>query len=149
MPSSPSSPVYPHVSENPWHACTILEKETINNTDRWKDDMRAQRLSPVWLCDPMDCGPPGSSVHGILQARRLEWAAISSSKGSSWPRDQTWISCIAGRFWAVWEAETERERDMLNMLGLLDVLDMEDQGPQTHWMRDCILTRSLSDSHTD
>ena len=37
------------------------------------------------LCDPMDCSPPGSSVHGILQARMLEWAAVSSSKGSSEP----------------------------------------------------------------
>ena len=43
----------------------------------------------------MDCSPPGSSVHGILQVRILEWVAIPSSKGSSWPRDRTWISCIA------------------------------------------------------
>ena len=50
------------------------------------------------LCDPMDCSPPGSSVHGILQARTLEWVAISFSRGSSWPRDWTWVSCIAGRF---------------------------------------------------
>ena len=41
------------------------------------------------LYDPMDCGPPGSSVHGILQARILEWVAISFSRGSSRPRDQT------------------------------------------------------------
>ena len=39
------------------------------------------------LCDPRDCNPPGSSVHGILQARMLEWVAISSSRGSSQPRD--------------------------------------------------------------
>ena len=53
------------------------------------------------FCDPMDCSPPGSSVHGIFQARILEWVAISSSRGSSQPRDQTHISCvscIAGRF---------------------------------------------------
>ena len=41
------------------------------------------------LCDPMDCNRPGSSVHGILQARILEWVAISFSRGSSQPRDQT------------------------------------------------------------
>ena len=41
------------------------------------------------LCDPMDCSPRGSSVHGVLQARTLEWAAISSSRASSWPRDPT------------------------------------------------------------
>ena len=46
------------------------------------------------LCNPLDCGPPGSSVYGILQARILEWVAISFSRGSSWPRDQTPISCI-------------------------------------------------------
>ena len=50
------------------------------------------------LCNPMDCSPPGSSVHGILQARILEWVAMPSSRGSSGPRDQTWISCTAGRF---------------------------------------------------
>ena len=46
------------------------------------------------LCDPMDCSPPGSSVHGILQARTLEWVAISISRGSSQPRDPTQVSCI-------------------------------------------------------
>ena len=46
------------------------------------------------LCDPMDCSPPGSSVHGISQARILEWIVISFSRGSSQPRDQTLISCI-------------------------------------------------------
>ena len=49
------------------------------------------------LCNPMDCSPPGYSVHLILQARILEWVAISFSRGSSWPRDQTWVSRIAGR----------------------------------------------------
>ena len=49
----------------------------------------------VQLCDPMDCSPPGSSVHGILQARILEWVAISFSRGSSWPSDQTLVSYVA------------------------------------------------------
>ena len=63
------------------------------------------RQSCPTLCDSMDCSPPGSFVHGILQARTLEWVAISSSRRSSW--DQTCISYIAGRFfthWATWEA---------------------------------------------
>ena len=59
-------------------------------------------LSRVQLfCDSMDCGPPGSCVHGISQARILEWVAISFSTGSSQPRDQTHVSCVscsAGRF---------------------------------------------------
>ena len=49
------------------------------------------------LCDPVDCSLPGSSLHGILQARILEWVAISFSRGSSQPRNQTWVSRIAGR----------------------------------------------------
>ena len=48
-------------------------------------------------CGPMDCRPPGPSVHGILQARILEWVAMPSSRGSSWPRDQTLVCCIVGR----------------------------------------------------
>ena len=55
----------------------------------------------------MDCSPPGSSVHRILQARRLEWVAMTSSRGSSRPRDWTCVSCT-GRWilyhWATWEA---------------------------------------------
>ena len=47
------------------------------------------------LCYPVDCSPPGSPVHGISQARILEWVAISSSRGSSWPRDRTHISCVS------------------------------------------------------
>ena len=50
--------------------------------------------SCLTLCDPMDCSPPGSSVHGILQARILEWVAMPSSRGSSKPRDQT-VSSVA------------------------------------------------------
>ena len=54
--------------------------------------------SCLTLCDPMDCSPPGSSVDGILQARILEWVAMPSSRGSSWPRDLNHVSCFAGKF---------------------------------------------------
>ena len=54
-------------------------------------------LCPI-LCDPMDCNPPGFSVHGVLSARIPEWVAISFSRGSVWPRDQTWVTFITGRF---------------------------------------------------
>ena len=53
------------------------------------------------LCNPMDCRPPGSSVHGILQAIILEWVAILFSSGSSRLRDQTQVSCTAGRFFTI------------------------------------------------
>ena len=54
------------------------------------------------LCDPMDCSPPGFSVHGILQTGILEWVAISFSRGSSWPKHQTRVSCVVGRFFTIW-----------------------------------------------
>ena len=55
------------------------------------------QLCPT-LCNPMDCSPPGSSVRGVSQARILAQVAISFSRGSFWPRNQTHICCIAGRF---------------------------------------------------
>ena len=67
-------------------------------------------LSQLTLFDSMDCSPPGSSVHGILQARILEWVAIHFSRWSSQSRDQTHISCIAGRSFTIWatrEAPTQ------------------------------------------
>ena len=64
-------------------------------SEKWK-------LSHVRLCDHVDCSPPGSTVHGILQARVLEWVAISFSRGSSRLRDQTQVSCIAGRLFDLW-----------------------------------------------
>ena len=61
-------------------------------------------VSQSWLtlCDPIDCCPPDSSVHGILQARILEWVAIPLSRESSRPRGWTWVSCIARRFFTIW-----------------------------------------------
>ena len=59
-----------------WYCCCLLSRS-------------------FWLYwDAMDCSPSGSYVHGISQARILEWVAIPSSRGSSWPRDQTCISCL-------------------------------------------------------
>ena len=58
--------------------------------------------SCLTLCNLVDWSPPGSSVHGILQARIPEWVAMSFSRGSSWPRDWTLVSCIAGKFFTVW-----------------------------------------------
>ena len=71
------------------------------------------QLCPT-LCDPMDCSLLGSSLHGILQARVLEWVAISFSRGSSRPRDWTWVSWIAGRHFNLWAT-----REALNNLSIL------------------------------
>ena len=57
----------------------------------WGFEVLTAQLCPT-LCYPMDCSPPGSSVHGTLQARILEWVATSLSRGSSWVRNQTYIS---------------------------------------------------------
>ena len=55
------------------------------------------------LCDPMDCSPPGSSVHGIFQAKIMGWVAILFSRGVSWPRDRIRVSRLF-TIWATWEA---------------------------------------------
>ena len=65
------------------------------------------QLCPA-LCNLMDCSLPGSSVHGIFQARILEWVAIPFSRASSQPRDWTQVSCIAGRFFTVWATRENR-----------------------------------------
>ena len=77
------------------------------NTFWWLVCVHAQLC--LTFCNPMDYSPPGSSVHGISQARILEWVDISFSRGSSRPRDRTWLSCT-GRWilyhWATREAPT-------------------------------------------
>ena len=60
------------------------------------------------LCDPIDCSLPGPSVHGILQARILEWLLCPSPGESPQPRDWTWVSCITGRFFIIWATREVR-----------------------------------------
>ena len=69
----------------------------------WAGLMRPQIILQLCLtfCDPMDCSLPGSSVHGILQARTLEWVVISAFWGSPKPRAQTHVSCIGRQFFIV------------------------------------------------
>ena len=81
----------------PWASRNFFYPFHIEKNSMWM-------LSHVQLCNPMDCGPPGCSVHGILLARILEWVAMPFSRGSSWPRDWTWVSCsscIADRFFTM------------------------------------------------
>ena len=75
----------------PWIGldCFVCEKEIVTQS--------------CWtLCDPVDCSPPGCSVHGILQASILEKVAIPFSRGSSRPWDQTWVFHIAGGSFTIW-----------------------------------------------
>ena len=79
----------------------ILEIQCTINVMHLKVKMWVALSCPT-TCDPLDCSLPGSSDHGILQARILEWVAMLSSRGSSWPRDRTRVSHIADRFFTVW-----------------------------------------------
>ena len=74
----------------------------------------AQSYLTLW--DPINCGPPGSSVHGILQARILEWVAMPFSRGSSQPRDRTHFSCIAGGFFTIWATREALEAQNYKVL---------------------------------
>ena len=81
-----------------WTAQGRETKQPSENRCEW----RKNPTSCLTLCDPMDYSPPGSSVHGILQPWIPEWVAVSFSRGSSWPRDSTRVSCLAGRFFTIW-----------------------------------------------
>ena len=102
-------------------------------------EMAPMTQSCLTLCDPMDCSLPGSSVHGIFQARVLEWGPISFSRRSSWPRNRTQVSCIVGRRFTVWAT---RELLPINLVRLI------------HWItgRHEFLEEILTDAgdrHTD
>ena len=77
--------------------CSTSYQQIPARMHQWKKVKALVAQSCPTLCDSMDCSPPGSSVHGILQARILEWAAIPFSRRSSPPRDQTPVSCIGRR----------------------------------------------------
>ena len=88
----------------------ISHSEVNSFTLKWKERKKESEVaqSCPTLCNPVDCSPEGSSVHGILQARILEWVAISFSRGSSRLRVWTQVSCIAGicfNLWATREAK--------------------------------------------
>ena len=87
---------------NVYGVLSVVEIQSFEIIQRWKWKVLVAQ-SCLTLCDPMDCSPPGSSVHGILQARILKWGAIPFSRRSSQTRDWTWVSHIAGRFFSVWE----------------------------------------------
>ena len=90
-----------------WH--TDVEDETkMSGAMGWLticQKVKVKLLSHVWLCDPMDCNLPGSSVHRILQTRILEWVAISFSRGFSQSRDRTRATRIEGRRLTVTQGE--------------------------------------------
>ena len=70
-------------------------------------------------CDSMDCNPPGSSVHGISQAKKLDWVTMLSSRGSSWPRDWTHVSCGSWTAGAFFTAEPPGSLSTQKMLVII------------------------------
>ena len=82
------------------------------------------QLCPT-LCDPMDCSPPGSSVHGTSQARVLEWVAMPFSRRSFPPRDWTWVSYFADRFCTIWAS---MEAPWINKHKLIQNIEVESSG---------------------
>ena len=90
--TTPTQP-WPEIWKCSWFFFSFMENEV-----KWSE---VAQSCPT-LCDLTDCGLPVSFLHGILQARVLEWVAISFSRGSSLPRDQTRVSSIAGRRFTLW-----------------------------------------------
>ena len=74
--------------------------------------------SCLTFCEPLDFSLPSSSVYGILQARIMDWATIPFFRASSWSRDQTQVSCIAGRFFSVWEESDQGSSSNYENLGI-------------------------------
>ena len=99
--------------------------------------------SCLTLCNPMDCSLPG--VHGILQARILEWVAISFSMGSSQPRDWTWVSHIGGRRFYLW---TTREVHLFQISHVFLCLNFFVDMFLSSWISlSCLISRSYSNSY--
>ena len=129
----------------------IIYKESLEINNRKIKNINTVKVSGaqscLTLCDPMNCSPPGSSVQRISQARILEWVAISFSRGSSWTRDQTQVSFMAGWFFTVWATilfilrlERTPETHSLYMFlpiltgGSMPKMDTLDKGWFTLWM---------------
>ena len=79
-----------------------MSLEYCGRGNRYVEYQSEAAQSCLTLCNPMDCSLQGSCVHGIFQARIPEWAAISFSRGSSQPRDRTWVFRIVGRCFNIW-----------------------------------------------
>ena len=96
------SPPFLNYVENTHHKALFLELRYDSHQRQMETFAPLHASVNVWyaqscptLRDPLDCSPPGFSVHGIFQARILDWVALSYSRGSFWPRDQTCVSCVS------------------------------------------------------
>ena len=95
--------LFPLLMKSIYGKCYYYYGKSIYNALHYKEHLWEVLVTNLYqtLCDPMDCSPPGFSVHGILQARILEWVAIPFFRQSSQLIDQTQVSCIASRFFTI------------------------------------------------
>ena len=95
-----------------WCHPTISSSEALFSFCPWSFPASESESEVAQLCltlwEPMDCSLPGSSIHGF-SARILEWVVTSFSRGSSWPRDQTWVSLTEGRLFTIWATREARD----------------------------------------
>ena len=94
------------------------------------------------LCNHMDCSLPGSSAHGILQARILQWVAYLFSRGTSWPRNQTRVSCIAGGFFTK-SLAAAAAKSLQSCPTLCDPIDRSPPGSPVHGILQARIWRGL------
>ena len=116
----------------PWGPCNPAPKMQLNASHSvMSDSLR-----------PKDYSLPGSSVHGILQARILEWIAIPFSRGSFCPRDQTRVSCISGRFFIIWATREVLKIQLNPRLFLFSVCEHTSKmhGKATSILQSCFRT---------
>ena len=85
-----------------WTKSVFIPIPKKGNAKECSKQSKALAQSCPTFCNPVDCSLPGSSIHGILQARILQWVAISFSRRSSQARDRTWVSRIAGKRFTIW-----------------------------------------------
>ena len=91
---------------------------------QWPGSQNQEAETSIWTLELriLPHQPPGSSVHGILHERILEWVAILFSRGSSWLRNWTWVSCIAGRIFNVWSTNTHTQVYSIFKILLLGII---------------------------
>ena len=115
-----SSSIFKSVTRQQW--CKMLSTKQAHkvsiNTFCLKVSEVAQ--SCPTLCGPIDCSLPGPSVHGIFQARILEWVVMSFFRRSSWPRHWTWVSHIVGRLFTIWATREVLSRYNISSGGVSD-----------------------------
>ena len=114
----------------------LSSSPALNLSQHQKESESDVTQSCLTLCDPMACSPPGSSIHGIFQARILEWIAIFFARGFFRPRDQTQVFHIAGRLFTHWARRESQHQGLYQWLVL-----------RIRWPKYCSFSFSTSPSN--